>query len=154
MRLLGPLRNSVDKLQIAVGNVGIDSVAGCGAERGPEGDVVQRWIEDDPQVLLNADSYLDSSVVFSKTVATADDRARWLLNDLEPVDSTGEVFRFKRSGADPWLATEIDIDTDEISVIEIELVNIPRVGLQIFWAGPGQKFSRERVEPARSKSQK
>lgn len=123
--------------------------AACGGPPHPVGDVHFRWIEDHPQTMLDPASYLEPVPRFDLAVKSSKDRERWHLNDLEPANARGEVFRFDRTGTDPWIATEIEVSTDDVTVIEIDVVNISRVGLQLFWAGPGETFSDKRRELAR-----
>jgi arylsulfatase A-like enzyme len=115
------------------------------------GDVVARWIEDDPQTFLPG-SRMVAPTFSAELFPTPLEAARsWRTHDVRILGSGAEGLEIERVGADPWIAIDARIDADEIIAIEVELANPGPAEAQLFWAGRWQRFTMRRmVRPSSS----
>lgn len=124
---------------------------GCGRGAPPPGDVVFRWIEDDPEAYLSASEMVAERPGEDILSTGAGDAVRWRGHDAVIRRSAGGGLELERRGADPWVAVEADVDADEVLAVEVDIVNPGPAETQLFWAGRWQRFSmRRRAQPTES----
>jgi len=117
----------------------------CSPTALPSGDVVARWIADDPQTFLSATDLLGSRLVGDLCPATPAAIEKWRGHDVELRSLDGGGLEIVRRGADPWVAVDTRIDADEIAAVEVELTNPGPAEAQLFWVRRWQRFSMSRM---------
>jgi len=121
------------------------AILGCAPVEVPSGDVAVRWIEDDPQTYLAASELVSSRLETDLGPTTPAAVDAWRGHDVRINGLSNGMLEFERTGADPWLAMDTDIDTDRIVAVEVELDNPGSTEVQLFWTGAWQRFSMGRM---------
>ena len=128
--------------------VAVSLIVGCGVAEPPDGDVVLRWIRDDPEEVIAASDILSSRLDGEIGPTTEAASRRWRGHDVRIDGFSAGALDFEQDGEDPWLATRVDLDADTILAVEVELTGPGPGEAQLFWAGRWQRFSTRRMERA------
>jgi arylsulfatase A-like enzyme len=117
----------------------------CAAPQPPTGNVVLRFIEDDPQELLATSRVVASRLEAELGPTDAEAARRWRGHDVEILGVVDGALELEQAGDDPWLATDVDLDAGDVVAVEVELSNPGPAEAQLFWAGHWQRFSSRRM---------
>lgn len=118
---------------------------GCSPVEPPAGDVVARWIEDDPETFLSATDGITPRLEKDILPASPEMLAAWRGHHVKIHGLREGQLELTRDGADPWVAVETELEADDIAAVEVELVNPGPAEAQLFWTGRWQRFSMGRM---------
>ena len=130
---------------LAIGAIVATMVLGCGPAAPPAGDVVMRWIDADPETVLETSDLVASrfDADFGPTTPAAAEL--WRGHDVRIHGVRDGALEIEQDGNDPWLAIDAALDADVIVAVEVELANPGPAEVQLFWAGRWQRFSMKRM---------
>jgi arylsulfatase A-like enzyme len=137
--------NSRFHFYLAIGAVIATMVLGCGPAAPPAGDVFLRWIDTDPETILETSDLVATrfDADFGPTTPAAAEL--WRGHDVRIHGCRDGALEIEQNGNDPWLAIDAALDADAIVAVEVELANPGPAEVQLFWAGRWQRFSMKRM---------
>jgi arylsulfatase A-like enzyme len=121
------------------------SVLGCSPATAPTGDVVARWIADDPETYLAATDIATTRFEADLLPTPTESLDGWRSHHLRILGLEEGRLALARDGADPWVAVDVELDADTIAAVEVEIDNPGPAETQLFWAGPRQRFDMSRM---------
>lgn len=125
--------------------IGVILTLGCTPVEPPVGDVVSRWIENDPETFLSASDMITHRLDEDLLPTSPETLSDWRGHHVK-IDGLREgQLELTRDGADPWVAVDTELNTDHIAAVEVELTNPGPAEAQLFWAGRWQRFSMGRM---------
>ena len=140
---------AVDVCRHLVGWMLLSMAVACG-EDGPTGEaLVERWIADDPQILLERDQLFDAEQVFRWTFASEADVAPWQAFGASASRVAKRRWRLRAAGDESWIERSVQLEAAEMHALEVTLVGA--VGeARLFWAGPREAFAEKRSLAAKA----
>ncbi len=116
--------------------------AGCSSD--PASVPPTRWIEADPQQIVDRSFFLESETIFEITPSNSD-ADQWQTWGVRSVEFKGRRAVLTPEGRWAGLSREVDVDASAVAAIEVTASGARQV--MVDWAGPDGVFSpQQRVE--------
>ena len=128
-------------------------VVGLGCSPDPPSRLV-RFIEEEPETPLESvrSSLFDLEPVFKWNFQKPQDLEPWRVVNINRFEVVRGELVVGSSSADPYFHRAADFDAADVQVLRVSMRGPANGVVQLFWARPGESFSRERSLLAKSAS--